>query len=181
MARIGSPFIIMGTLGEIDFNVDVGGMLPRRPAANDKITGSLAMFRGKVGIHGALRPYYVGIRGGRTHYGMVGMFIQVKERDRGERTMESGPAPTDGLRILSSYTYPKAYFLYGAMGCQFRMNRAPRHCAFPNLGPAITVFPEGKTYLGLRFGIVFMDLAQIIAHFFPQGSIFFRKRQAPGR
>jgi hypothetical protein len=200
MARIRSPFIITGTLGEINFYVDEGVNVARR--AGGGFNGKDIKTKPEMGrvrensrefghcsevksiFMGALRPYFVGIRGRRIHYEMVSMFTQVKKQDaissRGERTIEAGLASTEGLRVLSSYSYPKAYSLYGVLGCQFRVDWTRQHCTFPDFNPAVTVFPEEATHLGLRFGIVCMDFVQLGAHLFPAEEYFVPRKASPG-
>ncbi len=200
MARIRSPFIITGTLGEINFYVYDGINVARRAGGgfNRKDIKTRPEMRGVREINGefthcskvksvfmrALRPYFVGIRGKRIHCEMVGMFTRVKKRDavsgRGERTIEAGLASADGLRELSSYSYPKAYSLYGVLGCRFTVDLAQEHCTFPDLDPALTVFPEGATHLGLRFGIVCMDFVALKAHLFPAEEHFVPRGAGPG-
>jgi hypothetical protein len=199
MARIRSLFIIKGTLGEFNFYVDDGINVARRAGGgfnrkDIKTKPEMVRVRENNGEFGhsskvksvfmrALRPYFVGIRGRGIHNEMVSMFTQVKNQDviskRGERHVEAGLASTEGLGVLSSYAYPKAYSLYGVLGCAFTIDWTQLQCTFPDFNPEVTVFPKSATHVGLQFGVVFMDFVQLEGQLFAAEEYFIPREASP--
>lgn len=186
MAKIKSPFKIVGTIDNINFYVDEGKNVARtagggfdgeairtkpsmvRVRENGSEFGHCASV--KSTFLRALRPFILKMRGRRLHSGMTSMFVQIKNYDpvskRGERKVGLGLTTLDGFNLLMTYSHPERYSIEQVLGNRFVMDWNDSSCHCANFQTNGIQFPEYATHVGLLFGVVVMDFDAISTNTF---------------